>query len=286
MSQENLHQNAPTKFVDAGGIRFAFRRFGNEEGVPLVFFQHFTGTMDNWDPLLTNRLAEGRPVVLFDNAGIGRSTGKTPTNFVDVARDALAFIGTLDAPLVDLFGFSIGGFVAQEVALQAPHLVRRIILAGTGPQGGEGMEKYSPEVDEILTRRAATPEERQLALFFAPTDSSQAAGRAWLERVASRKQDREPPSSEAVASAQLQAIQDWGKATKDRAGHLQKIKQPVLVMNGKDDIMVPTINSFILQQELPNAELILYPDSGHAAQFQYPEAAANESVRFLAGRQA
>jgi|SRR5882672_4496616 len=277
-----LHATTPTRFVEAGGIRFGFRRFGNEEGIPLVFLQHFTGTMDNWDPILTNRLAETRPVVLFDNAGIGRSTGTTPTTVAAMARDATGFIRTLGAPMVDLFGFSVGGFVAQEIAVQASDLVRCMVLAGTGPQGGEGMAQFSPKVFEILAREGATVEERLLELFFSPTEASQAAGRAWLGRIATRQADREPPSPENVAAAQLQAIQAWGKGQGDRRVYLQRIKQPVLVMNGKDDIMVPTINSFILQQELPNAQLILYPDSGHAAVFQYPDVVGDETNHFLA----
>jgi pimeloyl-ACP methyl ester carboxylesterase len=281
MTKTESHETAPTRFVEVNGVQFAYRRFGKEGLPPLVFLQHFTGTMDNWDPILTNRLAKDRPVVLFDNAGIGRSTGATPDSVSGMARDAISFIGTLGAPKVDLFGFSLGSFVAQQIAVDSPGLIRRIILAGAGPKGGEGMSGFSPRVQEIFGRPNSTTGERMVELFFAPTPTSQAAGKAWLERISARQQDREPPSSPAVAGAQLTAMQAWGKVAAERYADLKKIAGPVLVVNGHDDIMIPTVNSFILQQELPNARLILYPDSGHGAQFQYSRLFAEEAAGFI-----
>jgi pimeloyl-ACP methyl ester carboxylesterase len=283
MSQANLHDSAPTQFREVGDVRLAYRRFGKEGGaLPLVCLQHFTGRMDNWDPIHTNRLAQDRPVVLVDYQGVGRSSGETPDSMQGMGRDIIAFIRTLGAEQVDIFGFSIGGMVAQQIALDAPELVRRLILAGTGPSGGEGMAAFSPQVQEIMSRPNSTPAERGLALFFSPTATSQAAGKAWLARIGARQVDREPPASPQVAAAQLAALAKWGQVTGERYGALKNIRHRTLVVNGHDDIMVPTVNSFILQQKLPDARLILFPDSGHGAHFQFPEEFAEAAARFLA----
>jgi pimeloyl-ACP methyl ester carboxylesterase len=282
VSQTNLHDSAPTQFQEVGDVRLAYRRFGKEGAPPLVCLQHFTGTMDNWDPIHTNRLAQDRPVVLVDYRGVGRSSGETPDSMQGMARDIIAFIHALSAEQADIFGFSIGGMVAQQIALDAPNLVRRLILVGTGPSGGEGMAAFSPQVQEIIGRPNSTPAERRLALFFAPTATSQAAGRAWLARITARQVDREPLASPQVAVAQLAALKAWGQVTGERYGSLKNIPHPTLVVNGHDDIMVPTVNSFILQQKLPNARLMLFPDSGHGAHFQFPEEFAEAAARFLA----
>ncbi len=275
------HQTTPTSFIEAAGKRFSYRRFGDGSAPPLLFFQHFTGTMDNWDPLLTNTLASTRPVILFDNAGVGRSTGETPSTVGEMADDAIAFVETLGLDQIDLFGFSLGGLVVQELLLRCPAKVRRAVLAGTGPSGREGMAEFSAEVVSIIGRPNATPEERSLGLFFAWTETSQAAGRAWLERIATRYEDREPPCGPQVAQAQLAAIQAFGRGSGDRAATLACIAHPIHVINGRNDIMVPTINAYILQQELPDARLILYPDAGHAAQFQFAAEAAFQTEHFL-----
>jgi pimeloyl-ACP methyl ester carboxylesterase len=238
--------------------------------------------MDNWDPIHTNRLAQDRPVVLVDYRGVGRSSGETPDSMQGMGRDIIAFIRVLGAKQVDIFGFSIGGMVAQQIALDAPELVRRLILVGTGPSGGEGMAAFSPQVQEILNRPNSTAAERMLELFFSPTVTSQAAGKAWLSRIAARQADREPPASPQVAAAQLAALKEWGQVTGERYGSLKNIPHRTLVVNGRDDIMVPTVNSFILQQKLPDARLILFPDSGHGSHFQFPEEFAEAAARFLA----
>jgi pimeloyl-ACP methyl ester carboxylesterase len=238
--------------------------------------------MDNWDPIHTNRLAQDRPVVLVDYRGVGRSSGQTPDSMQDMGRDIIAFSRALGARQVDIFGFSIGGMVAQQIAMDAPDLVRRMILAGTGPAGGEGMAAFSPKVQEILGRPNMTPAERGLALFFSPTPTSQAAGKAWLARITARQVDREPDASPQVGAAQLAALAKWGQVTGERYVYLKGIPHRTLVVNGQDDIMVPTVNSFILQQKLPDARLILYPDSGHGAHFQFAEEFADAAARFLA----
>jgi pimeloyl-ACP methyl ester carboxylesterase len=282
-SNVNLSETAPTQFQDIGGAGLAYRHFGKEGAPPVVCFQHFTGTMNNWDPIHTNRLAQDRPVILVDYRGVGRSGGKTSESMPAVAADIIAFVKALGLKEIDLFGFSIGGMVAQQVALDAPKLVRRILLAGTGPSAGEGMQTLSAEVLEIVNRPNTTQQERSMELFFSKSPTSQAAGEAWLKRIAARKLDREPDAKPQVAEAQLVALAKWGAIpATDRYGDLKKIKQRTLVVNGKDDIMVPTINSYILQQHLPDARLILYPDSGHGSHFQFSEEFAEEAARFFA----
>ena len=281
MSHLNLHESAPTRFQEVGDVRLAYRRFGKEGAPPLVCLQHFTGTMNNWYPIHINRLARDRPVVLVDYRGVGRSSSETPDSMQGMARDIIAFIHALGAEQVDLFGFSLGGMVAQQIALDAPKLVRRLILAGTGSSGGEGMAAFSPQVQEIVNRPNSTAAERMLELFFSPTATSQAAGKAWLSRIAVRQADREPEAAPQVAAAQLAALAAWGQVTGERYGSLKNITQRTLVVNGHNDIMVPTVNSFILQQKLPDARLMLFPDSGHGAHFQFPEEFAEATARFL-----
>ena len=276
-----LHNTAPTQFQDIGGVRLAYRRFGKEGAIPVVFLQHFAGTMNNADPIHTNRLAEERPVILVDYKGVGRSEGQTPTTVKGLAADIIAFIRALGLEQVDVLGFSLGGFVAQQLTVDEPELVRRLILVGTGPEGGEDMDVYSPQVTEILNRPGLTPEQRRQELFFAPSATSQAAGTAWLGRINERQTDREPNPTPEAAAAQFAAITAWGQVPSDRYANLEKIKQRTLVVNGGQDIMVPTVNSFILQQNLHDARLILFPDAGHGSHFQYPEEFTDYAVRFL-----
>ena len=281
MVQTNLHDAAPTRFQDIGGTRLAYRRFGNEGATPVVCVQHFTGTMNNWDPIHTNRLAQDRPVILVDYRGVGRSEGQTPESMAGLAADIIAFIRTLGVEKVDIFGFSIGGMVAQQVALDAPQLVRRLLLVGTGPAGGEGMQEFSAQVKEIIARPNTTSGARQRELFFAPTATSQDAGQAWLARITARQSDREPASVPQVAQAQLAALTKWGQITDGRYGALKRITHRSLVVNGQNDIMVPIMNSFILQQHLPDARLVVFPNSGHGSHFQFAEEFAEAAARFL-----
>jgi pimeloyl-ACP methyl ester carboxylesterase len=271
------HVTAPTRFVEANGIRYAYRRFGSESGTPLVFLQHFRGGLDNWDPLVTDGLAQGRPVILFNNAGVASSSGETPDTVDAMADHLTTFVNALGLPQIDVLGFSIGGYVAQSFVLRHPHLVRRLVLVGTGPRNGE------PGKDPRILEVAGNPIpvcEDFLFLFFSPSEASQAAGRAFWERRHQRM-DADPPSSIQTMKAQQAALMEWRQPRGERYADLKAIKQPTLVVNGNDDIMVPTINSFTLSQHIPNAQLIVYPDSGHGALFQYPELFVAHTELFL-----
>ena len=282
------HQTAPTQFAEAAGIRFAYRRFANRRfgakiDVPLLFFMHFTGTMDHWDPALIDGFAQDREVILFNNAGISSSSGEVPTSIEEMAKHAAAFTDALGIKNLDALGFSMGGFVAQQFTIDRPDLVRKLILVGTGPRSGEGMTSLTPEAQEIFGAKYDPPDELWLRVFFTPSKQSQAAGRKYLERQRARKENRDPLSNEKVAPAQIAAIQKWGAPAKDPYAYLKKIPQPTLVVNGSNDVIVYTVNSFILQQNLPNAQLILYPDGNHGAQYQYPELFVEHVTQFLKG---
>lgn len=273
----DTHVTAPTRFVEVNGIRYAYRRFGAETGTPLVFLQHFRGGLDNWDPLVTDGLAQGRPVILFNNAGVASSSGETPDTIDAMGDHVAAFVNALGLTQVDVLGFSIGGFVAQAFVLRHPHLVRKVVLVGTGPRNGE------PATDPKILKVAGSPVpglEDFLFLFFALSETSQAAGKAFWERRHQRK-DQDPPSSLQTAQAQVAALVEWRQPRGERYADLKTISQPTLVVNGNNDIMVPTINSFTLSQNIPGAQLIVYPDSGHGSHFQYPKLFVTHTQLFL-----
>jgi pimeloyl-ACP methyl ester carboxylesterase len=282
----HTHQTAPTQYVEANGVRFAYRRFGNPQGVPLVMNIHFTGTMDHWDPAVTDGLAQGREVILFNNAGISSSSGTVPESIEEMAANAAAFIDALKLKQVDVLGFSMGGLIAQQLAITRPQLVRRLILVGTGPRSGEGMASLTPEAQEIFGVSYDEPDHLWLRVHFAPSASSQAAGRAFLERFRLRKENRDPEANDKVAPAQLAALAKWGAARENPYAYLEAITPPTLVVNGDNDVIIYSINSWILQQHIPDAQLIIYPDANHGSLYQYPERFVAHVAQFLSERPA
>src|ERR1700694_4538464 len=204
------HNTALTEFIEADGTRFAYRRFGNPIGTPMVLLQHFMGNLDNYDPAITDALAMEREVILTDNAGVGLSTGKAPETVAGMARGAASLIDALRLEHVDLFGFSMGGFVAQQIAIDRPQLVRRLVLVGTGPMGGEGMGQLNPDVARLFATAYQPQDLMWLPIFFSPTEGSQAAGRDFLERIRARTEDRDAPVAEATVAAHLAAARGGG----------------------------------------------------------------------------
>ncbi|MDD9270480.1 alpha/beta fold hydrolase [Paenibacillus sp. GCM10023248] len=273
-------ETVETSYLDVKGIRLAYRIFGKPSEVPLVCCQRFRGTMDDWDPAVVNALAKERTVILFDSAGVGLSAGEVAETFYGTGEYAIAFIEALGLKQVDLLGFSMGGYIAQIVTITRPDLVRRLILAGTGGGTGEGTESGKPEVFQVAFKPETNEPEDFLYLFFEPTETSRTAGTKYLERLNQRRSDdRSPLVKPESVQAQIKGAMAWRTdSTFDRLG---EIKQPVLVANGDHDIMVPTINSYIISQKIPNAQLIIYPDSGHGFLFQYPDLFAAHVSLFL-----
>ncbi len=270
-------ETAPTLYVEGSGIRFAYRQLGPSTGTPLVLLQHFSGNIDAWDPAVVNALAVDRPVIAFDNAGVGRSTGQTPDSVAAMAHDAVTFITLLDLSKVDLLGFSLGGCIAQQMAAENGPMVRKLILVGTAPKGGE--EHLLAVLKEAFSKTDA-PDPR-LPLFFTPSSASQSAGLAFLKRAKVRTEDRDTDKGSAVTDPQAKALITWC-ATPD-PGHamLRAIKQPALVVCGSNDAMLPAENAYTMFKAMSNAHLVLYPDSGHGALFQHHEVFVSHVRTFL-----
>jgi len=259
-------ETTKTEFIEACGIRFAFRRFGAATGTPVVFLQHFTGNMDSWDPAVANGLAKTRPVIVFNNTGVGTTTGVTPDSVEQMSADAETFIKALGLPEVDLLGFSLGGMLAQVLAPRNRGQIRKIILAGAAPPGGE--EHLLSVVENTFSQGAA---DIRLPLFFTPSDASQRAGREFVARATARAKDRDPESGEGVSGPHAKAIIAWCARKNEGAELLRAIGQPTLIVHGSDDTMFPSINAYNIFKSMKDAQLILYADSGHGALFQYPQ---------------
>ena len=268
--------------LEVGEVSFVYRRFGNPQTAApaLVMLQHFRGNLDSWDPALVDRLAQDREVILLDNRGVGGSTGVVPENVTAMARDALAFIDALGLEQIDLLGFSLGGYVAQELVLLRPPLVRRLVLAGTAPQGGPDLHRWSEDVYALATPDEPTAEDL-LSLFFSGSEQSCARGMESIGRLYQREVDRDEPTDLATRDAQLAAITAWGIPDESKLNRLAGITQPTFVANGDNDTMMHTQNSHLLAEHLPNAQLRIYPDAGHGFLNQYPELFADDIQAFL-----
>jgi pimeloyl-ACP methyl ester carboxylesterase len=267
----------------ANGVAYAYRRLGEQGGArpPLLLLQHFRGNLDTWDPLLVDSIATVSEVILVDNAGVGLSSGTVPRNVTQMARDAIAFADALGLSELDLLGYSLGGMVAQEVALLRPRLVRRLILAATGPRGGgRHMHGWIRDIEQLANAEGNGPDEF-LRIFFELSESSRQRGRAYLGRISSRRENRDRTNGLEVKEAQYDAIVEWGIPDATQLNRLAGITQPTLVANGANDTMIPTINSQILADHLPNARLRIYPDAGHGFLFQYPTEFAELVTTFL-----
>jgi pimeloyl-ACP methyl ester carboxylesterase len=275
------HQTANTEFVEADGVAYAYRRFGRPSTSPLVFLQHFRGNLDNWDPAFTDALAAEREIILVDPPGVGASTGAPKHTVAETARAILAFLDVLDLREIDLLGYSLGGFVAQDLALVRPWAIRRLILAGTGPKGAPGMHGWRKDI-ENATRHDAGSAEDLLYIFYAHTETSQAKGTESIARIFQRSDDRDPTPTLAVREAQYDAVLDWGIPNHAALQRLTGIRCPTLILQGDNDLMIPTRLSHLMAGLIPDAQIRIYPDANHGSIFQYAAEAAAEVNSFLA----
>lgn len=269
---------APNKTLNVGGTTFAYRELGPASGVPVIFLNHLAAVLDNWDPRVVDGIAAKRRVIVFDNRGIGASGGSTPDTVEAMARDAVAVIRALGFEQVDLLGFSLGGMVAQVIAKLEPQLVRRLILAGTGPAGGVGIDKVTRITLLDILKGYLTFKDPKQYLFFTTTPNGRREAVKFIDRLKERTEDRDQPISVGAFRTQLRAIHAWGVK---EAFDLSTIRQPVFVANGDHDRMVPTPNTVDLARRLPNSELKIYPDAGHGGIFQFHEEFVAQAVEFL-----
>jgi len=272
-------RTAPTRTIDVGGTPFVYRELGPRGGVPLVFLHHFTAVLDDWDPRVIDGIATERHVIVFDNRGVGATGGSVPHTIDAMAADAVAFIRALGHNQVDLLGFSLGGGIAQVIALEHPDLVRRVILAGTGPRGGGGIEKMPLIAGSAYTKAALTLRDPRHFLFFNRNASGKRAASEYMARLKERTEGRDKRITMQARLAQLKAIREAGLGTPH---DLSKITQPVFVANGDNDVMVASSHSVDLARRIPDAKLTIYPDSGHGGVFQYHREFVPAVLEFLA----
>jgi pimeloyl-ACP methyl ester carboxylesterase len=276
---EDTHETAPTQFIQVGEVRIAYRRFGRRGGAPLLLLNYFAANLDKWDPKVTNGFAAERHVILLDYPGIGGSSGETPSTVTVLTTACVEFCRALDLARIDVLGFSLGGMIAQQLAADHPEIVRRIILSGTGPRGGEGMVFEDLSADELDDEAGLI-----MNAFFTQSEPSKAAGRAYIERTKLRVENRDAPVSKQAALAEAAAIREWGVIPQtDRFAMLGKIHHPTLIVHGSKDVVIMPINAFLLAQHLLNGQLIMYPDASHAAYSQYAGNFLENARLFLNG---
>jgi len=277
--QDTNWKNVPTQFISAGGVNFAYREYGQQNGgTPVIFLNHLAAVLDNWDPRMIDGIAAKHHVVVFDNRGVGASTGKPAQSIEQMADDAIAFIQAKGFKKVDLFGFSMGGMISQEIALKQPNLVRKMILSGTGPAGGTGISTVGRISNWDLVRGMVTHQDPKVYLFFTRTENGKAAAKQFIQRINERTENRDKEITISAYRAQLKALKKWGSKT---PADLSVIQQPVLVANGDHDRMVPTVNTYDLAKRLPNSSLVIYPDAGHGGIFQFHDDFVKQSLTFL-----
>ncbi|CZQ96853.1 Pimeloyl-ACP methyl ester carboxylesterase [Trichococcus flocculiformis] len=279
MRESETYIHAPNKSIrTANGITYVYRELGGKTGIPIVFFTHLSANLDNWDPRIIDGIAKQHWVITFDNTGVGLSSGQVPGTIKEMAEDAIAFIKALGFKQIDILSFSMGGMIAQELLELEPTLIRKVILTGTGPRGGKGIENVTKISNQDLVRAIFTLKDVKTYLFFTRTLNGKRKAKEFLARIKERKHIRDKMISLKGYLTQLKAINRWGKST---PADLSKIKQPILVVNGEADRMVPTENSYDLVQRLPNSKLVIYKDAGHGAIFQYHEEFTKEVLAFL-----
>lgn len=273
------YAKAPTRSVTADGVTYAYRELGPKGDIPVVFFVHLAATLDNWDPRIVDPVAKNRHVITFDNRGVGASTGTVPDSVEEMAADAYTFIKALGFDTVDVFSFSLGGMVAQDLAIKHPGLVRRLVLTGTGPRGGKGIDKVAAVTYYDILRATLTRQDPKEFLFFNRNATGKVAARAFVNRLKERTADRDTDASVTVLRTQLRAIKKFGRSA---PADLSRIIQPTLIANGDNDRMVPSALSEDLHRRINDSELVIYPDSGHGGIFQFHEKFAPLAVEFLA----
>lgn len=274
----DYHQTAVTQFISAGDTKFAYRILGNKTGIPLVMISALGTSMDNWDPAITNGLAQQYKVIIFDIPGVGSSSGITPDNIPDMAKGVVTFINALGYTKVNLLGFSMGSFISQQIVLTNPSLVNKIILTGTGPKGAEGLSNL-PNI--LATTVGLTPEEVFLKSSFTSSTASQSAGKLSYERIQKRTINRDAPVSPESATAGLKAVLGWAQPYPDALKELNNISKPVLIAQGENDLLVLLVNATNMSHSIPGAQLIVYPDAGHAAIYQYHDEFIQAASDFL-----
>jgi len=275
------YTKTPNQLVEFGGVRYAYRTIGERgNNPPLLLFQHFTGTMDDWDRRTIEGLSKGRQVIIFDNAGIGASGGKSPDNVADMAKIGEGLIEALSLKQVDVLGYSLGGCIVQQILADRPELIRKAIIVGSGPQGSPGLKVLPEVIAAGMKKSTETGRPLRAVLFYTDTEAGKAEGAEYLQNINNHSVDAEEPASKETTGAQAKAIVTWGSMPNNYT-QLGRITQPVLIVNGSNDIIAPTLESVVLFQHIPNAQLSLYPDSGHGSLFQHHALFVSQVDTFL-----